>query len=94
MAVFDGEKGEDALTLVITSSGGNYFRNNKGSTILTARLFKAGIEIDKYETEAYVYTWSDPNRPNWSYTGKNLTVTANEVDFNRTYVCDVSKGGN
>ena len=93
MAILDGEKGEDALTLVITSSGGNYFRNNQGSTILTARLFKAGVEIDKYETEGYVYTWSDPNHPSWSYIGKNLTVTANEVDFNRTYVCDVSKGG-
>lgn len=94
MSISDGEKGEDALTLVITSSGGNYFRNNQGSTILTARLFRAGIEIDKYETEDYIYIWSDPNYPSWSYTGKNLTVTAEDVNFNRTYVCDVSKGGN
>ena len=93
MSISDGEKGEDAIVLVITSSGGNYFRNNQGSTILTARLFRAGIEIDKYETEGYTYIWSDPNHPSWSYTGKNLTVTAEDVNFNRTYVCDVSKGG-
>jgi hypothetical protein len=42
MAVYDGEKGEDALTLVIVSTKGNYFRNNKGSTTLIAKLFKAG----------------------------------------------------
>ena len=39
MSISDGEKGEDAITLVITSSNGNYFRNNVGTTILTARLF-------------------------------------------------------
>jgi hypothetical protein len=46
MGVSDGEKGEDAITLVITSSNGSYFRNNQGSTILTARLYKGGQEID------------------------------------------------
>jgi len=46
MGLSDGEKGEDPIVLVITSSNGNYFRNNQGSTTLTARLYTGGIEID------------------------------------------------
>lgn len=94
MSISDGEKGEDALTLVITSSEGNYFRNNTGSTTLTARLFKAGIEIDQYAPYDYIYTWSDANDSTWSYNGKNLVVMAEDVNFSRTYICDISKGGN
>lgn len=93
MAVYDGEKGEDALTLVIVSTKGNYFRNNSGSTTLIAKLFKAGREIDAYEPYEYNYTWRDLNNSSWSSSGKTLEVTANDIDFSRTYVCDVSKGG-
>lgn len=93
MSVSNGEKGEDALSLVITSSGGNYFRNNQGSTVLTARLFKAGQEIDMYEPYDYTYIWSDANDLSWTRVGKTLTVTADDVNFSRTYVCNVSQGG-
>ena len=90
MSISDGEKGEDALTLVITSSGGNYFKNNTGETVLTARLFKTGQEIDTVAPYDYTYTWTRTLDDNWSYVGKSLTVTANDVDFSRTYVCNVS----
>lgn len=93
MAVYDGEKGEDALALVIVSSNGNYFRNNQGSTTLIAKLFKGGEEIDRYEPYDYIYTWRDLNS-SWTAEGKTLTINADDVNFSRTYVCDVSKGGN
>lgn len=105
MAIYDGEDGkngengkdgEDALTLVIVSSNGNFFRNNTGSTVLTAKLFKGGQEIDVYAPYDYVYTWSDADDPSWApeTQGKTLTITADDVYFSRTYVCNISKGGN
>ena len=85
--------GEDALNLIIVSTKGNYFKNNQGSTTLIAKLFKGGKEIDAYEPYEYTYVWKDANDSSWSREGKTLTVTANDVNFSRTYVCDVSKGG-
>lgn len=93
MSISDGAKGEDALSLVIFSTKGNYFKNNQGSTTLIAKLFKGGQEIDAYEPYEYTYIWRDANDSNWSSPGKTLTVTADEVSFSRTYICDVSKGG-
>ena len=93
MSISNGKKGEDALALVITSTKGNYFKNNQGSTTLIAKLFKGGQEIDVYEPYEYTYTWRDANDSSWSSPGKTLTVTADEVSFSRTYICDVSKGG-
>ena len=93
MSISDGAKGEDALSLVIISTKGNYFKNNQGSTTLIAKLFKGGQEIDAYEPYEYTYIWRDANDSNWSSPGKTLTVTADEVSFSRTYICDVSKGG-
>lgn len=93
MSISDGKKGEDALSLVIFSTKGNYFKNNQGSTTLIAKLFKGGQEIDVYEPYEYTYIWRDANDPNWSSPGKTLTVTADDVSFSRTYICDVSKGG-
>ena len=93
MSISDGEKGEDALALVITSTKGNYFKNNQGSTTLVAKLFKGGQEVDVYEPYEYTYIWRDANDSSWFSSGKTLTVTADEVNFSRTYICDVSKGG-
>jgi hypothetical protein len=55
MQALDGEKGEDALNLVIASSNGNYFKNNVGNTTLTAKLFMGGQEVDVYPPHDYNY---------------------------------------
>ena len=90
-SISDGEKGEDAITLVITSSNGNYFRNNVGTTTLTARLFQSGVEIDAYQPYGFNYRWYDMESPNVIIgTEKTLTITADQVNFNKTYACDVS----
>ena len=81
------------LRLVITSSSGNYFKNGIGATVLTAKLFKGGQEIDTVQPYEYTYTWSTPNDEAWSYNGKTLFIEAKDFDFSRTYVCDISKGG-
>lgn len=91
-SVTDGINGEDALTLIITASNGSYFRNNQGNTTLTARIYKGGLEVDRYEPYEYSYTWTDVSAPNKVLsTNKTITVSAADVNFSRTYVCDIAK---
>ena len=39
-----GAAGADAIIISITSSSGTIFKNNSGTTILTAHVYKGGIE--------------------------------------------------
>ena len=39
-----GSNGADAITMSITSSNGTVFKNNDGSTVLTAHVYKGGAE--------------------------------------------------
>lgn len=39
-----GAAGADAITISITSSSGTIFKNNSGTTILTAHVYKGGVE--------------------------------------------------
>lgn len=85
-----GEKGEDAINLVIVSSNGNYFRNNIGETILTAKLYQGGKEIDTVAPYSYTYQWVVGGTV-ISSDSKTITVKADDVDFSKTYICNVSK---
>lgn len=91
MAMSDGEKGEDAILVVITSSKGNYFRNDIGDTLLTAKLFKGGqeVDIDSNAPYLYNYTWLDSNGKKVGEQ-KTLPVSARDVEFSMTYTCNVS----
>ena len=46
----------DPVQVSVTSSGGDVFKNGVGSTTLTAKLFRAGEEIDNVGT-TYTYKW-------------------------------------
>lgn len=91
----------DPIQLTIVSSGGDVFKNGNGSTVLTARLFQAGAEIDTAGT-AYTYKWYKYNSSaqmvsgwggtNVNYkTGKNLTVGSSDVDVKATFRCEVEQ---
>ena len=90
----------DPIQMTIVSSAGDRFLNGQGSTILTARLFRAGIEIDTGESPTYSYKWykfdstgtMDANfgGTNVSYkTGKTLNVGAADVNGKSTFRCEV-----
>jgi hypothetical protein len=51
--------GKDALTITIATSDGYYFKNGKGQTNLTAKIFKGGREIDQNPPYDYNYLWYD-----------------------------------
>ena len=89
----DGAAGEDALTLTITSSNGTVFKNNSGSTILTAHVFKGAVE--QTITDAGVcgslgsIKWYKQGSSTAIKTAKTLTVSATDVQNSTVYTAQL-----
>lgn len=87
----NGSKGADAITMSITSSAGIVFKNNSGSTVLTAHVYKAGAE--QSITDAGVC--GSLGHVKWYKgktlvgTSKTLTVSASDVDNVQAYTCQL-----
>lgn len=90
----------DPIQCTIVSSGGDTFVNSQGSTVLTARLFQAGQEIDTTSPYTYTYKWYkyDKNAAlvvDWGgsgvdfKTGKTLNVGSSDVDSKATFRVEV-----
>ena len=90
----------DPIQCTIVSSGGDTFVNGQGSTVLTARLFQAGSEIDTTSPYGYTYKWYKYDKtatlvPNWGgtgvnyKTGKTLNVGSSDVDSKATFRVEV-----
>ena len=78
-----GAPGADAITLTITTSNGTVFKNNSGSTVLTAHVYKGGVE--QSITDAGVcgslgsikwYNGSGTQPSGWPKTSKTITAGA------------------
>ena len=88
-----GEPGADAITLSITSSNGTVFKNNSGSTVLTAHVFKGGVE--QSITDAGVcgslgsIKWYKGGSTTAVTTAKTLTVSASDVTNSVAYTCQL-----
>ena len=86
-----GAAGEDAITLTITASNGTVFKNNTGSTILTAHVYKGGVE--QSITDAGVcgklgsIKWYKGTSTTAIKTAKTLTVSASDVTNYEAYTC-------
>lgn len=78
-----GDDGADAITMTITSSAGTIFKNNSGSTVLTAHVFVGGVE--QSITDAGVcgsygsVKWYKGTSTTAVKTGKTLTISASDV---------------
>lgn len=88
----DGAAGADAITLTITSSNGTIFKNNAGSTTLTAHVYKGAVE----QTISDAGVVSGLGTVKWyvgsSTTGKaskTLTVSASDVTNSAVYTCQL-----
>ena len=87
----------DPVQVVITSTGGDVFKNGQGSTTLTACVYQAGAEID---TEGKgTYTWTKYNKDgavdtSWGTsgkkTGKTLSVSSSDVATKATFMVVVT----
>ena len=85
----------DPLQIIVTSTGGDVFKNGQGTTVLTAVCYQAGSEGDA----AGNYTWTKDNKDgvvdtswgtNGSKTGKTLSVSSADVDTKATFMVVVS----
>lgn len=89
-----GVKGDDAITLTITSSNGTVFKNNTGSTTLTAHVFVGGKEqtIESNGTCGSIGTvkWYKGSATS-GIAAKSITVTAKEVTNSMAYTCQLEK---
>jgi hypothetical protein len=89
----------DPYQVVIQSSAGQFFKNNTGSTVLTARVYRDGTEVDVGGTGlTYSWTMTDKDGDNVSTagstsfpkSGKDLTVTHDMVTVKGTFFCEIS----
>ena len=88
----------DPIVVVIEASSGTVFKNNTGSTTLTAKLYRSGDEVDTQGIK-YQYRWYKRNANgelvsnfggSSAYkTGKTLTVSSSEVDPKAVFQCEV-----
>lgn len=80
--------------LFIRIDGANVFRNGEGDISVRATIIRAGDEIDQLGT-SYTYQWFiyDVNniKTSFSKTGKNITVSANDIKGTGNLVCEISK---
>jgi hypothetical protein len=89
-----GAAGKDAIILSYTASNGIVFKNNAGSTVLTAHVFVGGVE--KAISDAGVVA-DNLGSIKWYLTGsataiatsKTLTVAADDVLNTASYTCQL-----
>lgn len=85
-----GAAGADALTLVITSSNGDIFKNTAIATTLTAHVYKAGAEVTGSALAALgTIKWYKDGGTTAVATGQTLTISAGDVDSKATYIAQL-----
>ena len=87
----------DPIQVVITSTGGDVFKNGQGSTTLKAVVYQAGAEIDA--DGKGTYSWTKYNKDgvvdtSWgtsgTKTGKTLSVSNSDVTTKATFMVVVT----
>lgn len=83
-----GDNGADALTLVVSSSAGNVFKNSSGSTTLSVMLFKGATDVTSSIGSYGTVKWYK-NGSYLSKTGTSITVSAADVDQKAVYTAQL-----
>lgn len=90
-----GAAGADAISMNITSSNGTVFKNSSDSTVLTAHVFKGGVE--QSITDEGVcgslgsIKWYIGESTTAVATSKTLTVSASDVTNSAAYTAKLEK---
>lgn len=88
----DGAPGADAVTIDITSSNGTVFKNTSISTVLTAHVYKGGVELTAAQISALgTVKWYKDGSSTASATGQTLTIDAGAVSSKADYVARLEK---
>lgn len=85
-----GDAGDDAITLAVTSSNGNIFKNTAIATTLTAHVYQAGAELNSTQIAALgSIKWYKDGGSTAVATGATLTISAGDVTNRATYVAQL-----
>lgn len=85
-----GAAGADALMLVVTSSNGLIFKNSAIATVLTAHVYKGGVEVTGTALSALgTVNWYKDGSTTATSTGATLTIDAGDVTGKATYVAQL-----
>ena len=88
-----GAAGADAITVTITSSNGTIFKNNSGSTVLTAHVFKGAVEQTVAENGVCgslgTIKWYKDGGTTAVATAKTYTVAAANVTNSSVVTCQL-----
>ena len=86
----NGTNGADALTLVVTSSNGLIFKNSSIATVLTAHVYKGGVEVTGSSLATLgTIKWYKDGSTTAASTGQTLTIDAGDVTGKATYVAQL-----
>lgn len=86
----DGAAGADAITLVVTSSNGFIFKNSAIATVLTAHVYKAGVEVTGTALTALgTIKWYKDGGASAVATGATLTIDAGQVSGKASYTAQL-----
>lgn len=83
----------DPLSVTITSTGGDKFKNGSGSSTLKAVVKQNGVDVPSSQL---TFLWSkldqDGNTvPGWSKTTQSIDITSDDVNVKTTFVVTVTK---
>lgn len=81
-----GDPGADAITMVITSSNGDIFKNSSIETTLTAHVYQAGTEVTGTDLSALgTINWYKDGSETAASSGSTLTINAGDVTNKAVY---------
>lgn len=85
-----GAAGADAITMAISSSAGTIFKNSAIVTILTAHVYKAGVEVSGSALTALgTIKWYKDGGSSAVATGQTLSISAGDVTNKATYIAQL-----
>ncbi len=86
----NGKDGQDAISLIITSSNGLIFKNTAISTTLTAHVYKGPNEITGTALSALgTLNWYKDSDTKPVATGSSLVIDVGDVKDRATFVCQL-----
>ena len=81
-----GAPGADAITMAITTDNGTVFKNNNGSTTLTAHVYRAGAELSSQDVAKLgTIKWYKDGSTTSVGSGATLSVSASSVSSKAVY---------
>ena len=85
-----GAAGADAITMAITTNNGTVFKNNNGSTTLTAHVYRAGAELSSQQiTQLGTIKWYKDGSTTSVGSGATLSVSASSVSSKAVYTAQL-----